>query len=139
VTARRAARVTVRAGLSLLAALHLVWGVPAAVAPRWFFETFPFGRRWTAAYPPYNEHLMVDVGGAFLTLGVLLALAAILMDRRVTAVVLAGTLVFGAVHLLFHTIRHGLLAGPDRWASLLSLTAGVALPAILLGLLRALR
>lgn len=130
-------RVTVRAGLALLAALNLAWGVPAAVAPRWFFETFPLGRGWTAAYPPFNEHLMVDVGGAFLTIGVLLALAAALMDRRVTTIVLVGVLVFGTVHLFFHVLRHGLLTGPDRWISLLSLLGGVALPVLLLALVHA--
>src|ERR671915_206779 len=68
------------------------------LTPRWFFEHFPgAGHRWTAAYPPYNEHLMSDVGAAFLALGVLLLMAAWMADRRVTTVVLTGLLVFSAL------------------------------------------
>jgi hypothetical protein len=123
----------VRSALALLGLLHLSWGVPAVLAPRWFFDHFPgFGHAWTAAYPPYNAHLMTDVGAAFATLGVLLLLAAALADRKVTAVVLAGVLVFSAVHFAFHLSHHGALAGADLAASLASLAVGVVLPGALL-------
>lgn len=126
-------RALLRAGLILLGALHLSWGVPAVLAPRWFFDHFPgFGHAWTAAYPPYNEHLMTDVGAAFLTLGALLLVAAWLADRRVTTVVLTGVLIFSGVHLVFHLVRHGALAGADLAASLTTLALGVALPVALL-------
>ena len=112
-------RALLRAGLVLLGLLHLHWGVPAVLAPRWFFDHFPgLGHAWTAAYPPYNEHLMTDVGAAFLTLGALLLAAAWLADRRVTAVVLGGVLVFSGIHLVFHLARHGGLTGADLAASL---------------------
>jgi hypothetical protein len=126
-----------RLGLALLAAFHLLFGVPAVVAPRWFFDHFPgAGQEWTAAYPPYNEHLMTDVGAAFTTLGVLLALAAVMMDRRVTNVVLIGLLVFSVLHLGYHTARHGTLHGGELIASLVSLAAGVLAPIALLWLNR---
>jgi hypothetical protein len=126
-------KVLVRAGLILLGLLHLSWGVPAVLAPRWFFDTFPgFGLAWTAAYPPYNAHLMTDVGAAFTTIGVLLLLAAWLDDRRVTAVVLVGVLIFSTLHLVFHLRDHGLLHGFDLGASLTSLAAGVLAPVALL-------
>ena len=122
----------VRSGLALLSLFHLVWGIPALLAPRWFFENFPgAGRNWTAAYPPYNEHLMTDVGAAATTLGVLLAIAAFLADRKVTAVVLAGVIVFSTLHLVYHIVRHGTLAGDDLTLSLASLAAGVLFPALL--------
>jgi hypothetical protein len=123
----------VRAGLTLLGVLHLSWGIPAVLAPRWFFDTFPgLGHAWTAAYLPYNAHLMTDVGAAFLTLGVLCLLAAALADRRVTVVVLIGLLVFSTVHLVFHLADHGALAGADLWVSLAALGLGVLLPGALL-------
>ncbi|GLH95056.1 hypothetical protein [Phytohabitans aurantiacus] len=123
----------VRGGLLLLGGLHLSWGVPAVLAPRWFFDTFPgFGRAWTAAYPPYNAHLVTDLGATFLTLGVLLLLAAWFADRRVTAVVLAGVLVFSTLHLAFHARHHGELAGGDLTASLAALVLGVLMPIALL-------
>lgn len=123
----------VRGGLVLLGALHLSWGVPATLAPRWFFDTFPGpGRGWTAAYPPYNAHLVTDLGATFTTLGVLLLLAAWLADRKVTAVVLCGVLVFSSLHLAFHLRDHGALAGADLVVSLAALVMGVVLPAALL-------
>ena len=126
-------RTVLRAGLALLGVLHLSWGVAATAAPRWFFDTFPgFGQRWTAAYPPYNEHLMVDVGAAFATLGLLLLVAAVLADRRVTVVVLLGVMLFSGLHLAFHAARRGELAGSSFSLSLISLVAGVLAPAALL-------
>jgi hypothetical protein len=126
-----------RGGLVLLGALHVSWGVPAVLVPRWFFTHFPgFGHAWTATYPPYNRHLMTDVGAAFLTLGVLLFTAAWLADRRVTAVVLSGVLLFSTLHLVFHLTQHGRLAGFDLVASLTALALGVLFPAALLVLSR---
>jgi hypothetical protein len=117
----------------LLGALHLSWGVPATLAPRWFYDTFPgLGYAWTAAYPPYNAHLITDLGATFTTLGVLLLLAAWLADRKVTAVVLCGVLVFSSLHLAFHLRDHGSLTGADLVASLTALALGVAAPAALL-------
>jgi hypothetical protein len=127
----------VRAGLLVLALLHLSWGAVATLAPRAFFDSFPFfGNGWTAAYPPYNAHLMTDVGAAFVTLGVLLLAAAWLDDRRVTAVVLTGLLVFSGLHLAFHLRDPGGMAGFDRYGSLASLVAGVLAPIALLLLSR---
>lgn len=122
-----------RVGLALLGLVHLSWGLPATLAPRWFFDTFPgFGRAWTAAYPPYNEHLIVDLGATFTALGVLLLVAAWFADRRVTAVVLCGVLVFSSLHLVFHARNHGALAGADLAASLAALALGAAVPVALL-------
>jgi hypothetical protein len=126
-----------RAGLAGLGGLHLAWGIGAIAAPRWFFETFPgFGQRWTAAYPPFNEHLLVDVGAAFAALGVLLLLAAVLADRRVVAVALAGVLVFSGVHLAYHVLQPGGLGGGSWATSLVALVAGVIAPLGLLWLSR---
>lgn len=124
-------------GLVLLGLPYLAWGVSAVAAPRWFFHRFPGGGLgWTAAHPPYNEHLMVDVGAAFLAFGVLLLLAAALADRRVTAVVLVGVLIFSAVHLVYHAWRPGELAGDSRMLSLVALLVGVVMPVGLLWLNR---
>jgi uncharacterized membrane protein len=119
--------------VAILGVLHLAWGVGAIAAPRWFFDNFPgFGRHWTAAYPPYNEHLMTDVGAAFLALGVILLIAAFLRDPKVTAVVLIGLLVFSAAHLAFHARHPGNLTGADLAASTTSLVLGVVVPGLIL-------
>ncbi|MDG4790791.1 hypothetical protein O7626_33615 [Micromonospora sp. WMMD1102] len=131
-TGDRWREVLVRGGLLLLGVLHLSWGVPAVLVPRWFFDSFPgFGLAWTAGYPPYNAHLMTDVGAAFLTLGVLLLAAAWLDDRRVTAVVITGLLVFGTVHLVFHLVQVGTLSSADLLASRGTLLLGVLVPGAL--------
>ncbi|MBB5872565.1 hypothetical protein F4553_005999 [Allocatelliglobosispora scoriae] len=123
-----------RAVLGGLAAVHLWWGSWAYVAPADFFARFPgFGHRWTAAYPPYNEHLIADLGATFLTLGVLLAIAAAVADRRVTRVVLTGVVLFSALHLVFHSRHAGLLGGSEWVLSLVTLVLGVLVPGALLG------
>jgi hypothetical protein len=124
-----------RFGTALLAALHLWWGVWARVAPRHFFDTFPgLGQRWTAAYPPYNEHLVTDLGATFLTLGFLLVVAVVSAEPRVRRTVLAGVGLFGALHLLFHATHRGDLGGPSYAGSVVALVVGVVLPAGLLAL-----
>ena len=128
-------RAVVTAGLAALGVVNLFWGIWAVTAPRRFFDTFPgFGQRWTTAYPPYNQHLVSDLGATFTMIGVLLALAAVLRDRRVTVVVLVGVLVFNVLHLAFHTTHPGLLSGGPLAGSLVSLVLGVLGPAALLAL-----
>lgn len=130
-------RTVLGTGLVVLGVLNLIWGSWAVLAPRRFFDTFPgFGQRWTGAYPPYNEHLVTDLGATFCTLAVLLLAAAALRDRRVTTVVLAGVLVFSTLHLAFHATRHGLLYGWGLAGSITAVLLGVAVPAALLLLAR---
>jgi hypothetical protein len=123
----------VRLGMALLAVVNGWWGVWALFAPRHFFDTFPgFGHRWTAAYPPYNEHLVTDLGSTFLTLSFLLGVGAALNQRTVRWVVLAGVLVFNALHLGYHTGHRGVMDGVDFGASLATLVIGVLAPIVLL-------
>jgi hypothetical protein len=125
-----------RAGLAAFGVVELSWGGWAYVAPAEFFIDFPgFGHRWTAGYPPYNEHLIADLGATFLTIGALLVVAAVLDDTRVTAVVLAGAILFNLLHLAFHATHRGTMTGADYPLSLLALLFGVLVPAGLLALL----
>src|SRR4051794_30059625 len=106
-------RALVRVGLLLLAALNLWWGAWARVAPRGLFDTFPgWGPHWTAAYPPYNEHLVSDLGATFLALGVLLGIAAF-SPVAVRRAVLAGVVVFNLLHLQFHATHPAILSTVD--------------------------
>lgn len=125
--------VLVRIGLAGLAGLNLWWGVWAVMWPRPFFDTFPgFGHHWTAAYPPYNEHLVVDLGSTFLTLGFLLAVAAGLGSQLVRIVVLGGVLVFDTLHLVFHAGHRGTTNALDYGLSTAALIVGVLAPLALL-------
>ncbi|MFF5231130.1 hypothetical protein [Dactylosporangium sp. NPDC000521] len=118
-----------RAGFSVIALVNVVWGAWAVVFPERFFGTFPgFGLHWTAAYPPYNQHLIVDLGATMLMIAVLCGGAAML-DRPATSW-LAGvaTAVFGTLHFGYHALHAGHMGATDRVLSLLSLVAGALVP-----------
>jgi len=123
----------VRIGMGALGAVYAWWGFWALLFPLHFFETFPgLGRRWTAAYPPYNEHLVTDVGATFLTLAFLLSAGAAVRNRGVRAVALLAATLFGALHLGFHAGHYGNMTTADRFASLVALALGVVIPVVLL-------
>ncbi len=125
--------VVVRGGAGVLAGLNLWWGAWARFAPRHFFDTFPgFGHTWTAAYPPYNEHLVTDLGSTFLTLAFLLGIAAVTADVRIRRVVFAAVLVFNGLHLSFHAMDRGAIGPFDFGASVTALAFGVVAPVALL-------
>jgi hypothetical protein len=115
--------------------VHLWWGIWARFWPRDFFDEFPgFGHRWTAAYPPFNEHLVTDLGSTFITLAFLLAVGAAIDDRRLRLVVVSAVLLFSVSHLAFHLGHRGSMAAFDLGASLATLAAGAAAPVALLAI-----
>jgi hypothetical protein len=122
-----------RGGLLLLAASALTVGLWALLAPRAFYEDFPLpGRDWVSTLGPYNEHLVRDVGALNLALGVLLVLAAVLLERRLVQVSLVAYLVYAVPHFVFHlTTGHAFSLG-DNLANMLTLGIAVLLPLILL-------
>src|SRR6476646_3407422 len=91
-----------RAGTWFTAFVELVIGVVATVTPRAFYDYVP----WVNLAPPFSEHLMRDYGAMNLALGLVTAVAAIVMDRRMVRTALAAYLLFAAPHLLFHLIHH---------------------------------
>ena len=54
-----------RVALALLAGSSALTGLPAAIAPRAFYDRWPFLTSWVDKLPPYNEHLVLDVGGFY--------------------------------------------------------------------------
>src|SRR5215216_6973880 len=92
-----------RIGLLFLAATTLNGSLWALPFPRSFYEDFPLpGREWVSTLGPYNEHLVRDVGALNLALGVLLLLAAALLERRLVQVSLVAFLVYAVPHFIFH-------------------------------------
>jgi hypothetical protein len=94
----QAARVAL--GILLISALSI--GLTATVAPHAFYEDFPFVAHWVELLPPYNEHLVTDVGGLYLGFSVLFAWAMITLDRTLVQAVSVAWLLAAAIHLFFH-------------------------------------
>ncbi|MFG2038689.1 hypothetical protein [Dactylosporangium sp. NPDC048998] len=118
-----------RLGFGALGLVNLVWGGWAVAAPSHFFATFPgFGLHWTAAYPPYNQHLIVDLGATMLTLAVLFLGAAIVDRPAVSWLAGLATAVFGTLHFGYHALHAGHMGTTDRVLSLLSLVGGALAP-----------
>jgi hypothetical protein len=92
-----------RAALGFLFVSALVIGLTAAVAPRTFYDDFPFVAQWVELLPPYNEHLVTDVGGLYLGFAVLFAWAAWTLERTLVRAVSVAWLLTATLHLIFHS------------------------------------
>jgi hypothetical protein len=119
-------------------ALALGEGLPGAWAlflPHRFYDAFPLpGHPWVALFPPYNEHLVRDFGGAVLALAVVLGWAACVPHPWLVRGAAAGLLVFSAPHLAYHSAHLGrshVTEVPAQVASLVLplVLAGIALAA----------
>ena len=129
---RRASSIT-RAGALLLAAGALYPGIWATFWPRSFFLDFPGGgQRWVAVFPPYNEHLVRDIGSFYLAFGVLLGVAALRGDRKIARGALFAWVVFSIPHLVFHATHVGGRGTVQRWGSVVAIGASLLLALVLL-------
>ncbi|MGE5133858.1 MAG: hypothetical protein ACM32E_13210 [Gemmatimonadota bacterium] len=124
------ARGWLRAGLILLAVIQAGQGAWQYFAPRSFYDVIPT----VAADPPFNGHLLTDVGGLNLALAVVLAAAAWRLDRTLTRVALIAYLVYSGSHLAFHAADQARLAAGPRALLITGLALLPALAAALLAL-----
>ena len=126
-----------RPGLILLAIGAAVIGFWALFAPQSFYDDFPGGDRgWVSALPPYNEHLVRDVGALNLAVAFMVGAAAYYMDRRLIFVALVAYLVYSVPHFFFHMFHLEDLSDSDKVLQTISLAFTVALPVYLLALNR---
>ncbi len=96
----------VRAGLGILAVAQGVVGVWALLAPASFYARFPVaGHAWVALLPPYNEHLVRDVGALNLALAVPLTAAAVTGQWLLSAVAISSLAVFAVPHAVYHVLH----------------------------------
>ncbi|GAA1568327.1 hypothetical protein GCM10009789_22150 [Kribbella sancticallisti] len=121
-----------RSGLVVLALIQLVVGAWTLFFPASFYNDVPTVD-WT---PPYSEHLFRDFGSTTLGIGIVVAAAAIWLERRLVIVALLAYLAYSLPHLVFHahhlegessTLSAGLLA-----ALILSVLLPLALLALVL-------
>jgi hypothetical protein len=116
--------------LWILGISGLVVGVQALFAPRYFYDEFPFGRGWVAMDPPFNEHLVRDVGAFNLALAVITFVAIAMRSPLAARLAALAWLVFSVPHGIFHaTHLHDMPVG-DAIGLLLG-TVGPAFLALL--------
>jgi hypothetical protein len=119
----------IRLGLLALAFPQLAIGAWALVSPSGWFENFPGAdKSWLPLYEgSFDEHLVIDVGSAFLALGVILVLAAVWMDRRVVLAAAVGYLAYQAPHAIFHFASDEVLTTGDQILNTFALASALLL------------
>jgi hypothetical protein len=110
-----------RAALAFLLAPALTIGLTATVLPRAFYDDFPFLASWVELLPPYNEHLVTDVGGLYLGFAVLFAWAAWTLERTLVRAVCVAWLLTATLHLIFHAGHLDNFSTADAIAEIASL------------------
>ncbi|SCG77426.1 hypothetical protein [Micromonospora humi] len=91
-------RTWLRGGLITVASLQALVSVWQYVFPRSFYDDFPT----VELDPPYNQHLVTDVGGLGLALAAMLFYAARVLQSTVATASLIGYLIYAGTHFLFH-------------------------------------
>jgi hypothetical protein len=114
-------------GVLFLTALSI--GAIAAFAPRIFYDDFPFAAHWVELLPPYNEHLVTDVGGLYLGFAVLFAWARTTLERGLLRAVCAAWLLTATLHLVFHASHLANFGTADAIAELATLSLLLVPPA----------
>jgi hypothetical protein len=95
----RAPRIIVQGTTAVLALLLAGLGLWAMIAPHSFFDN-------AATYPPYNEHLVHDVGALLIGLGGCLVAGLLVLDALLA--VLIGNTIGAAAHAVSHVLDHDL-------------------------------
>jgi len=124
--------VLARAALWLTAASAAGVGVVAAFAPRTFYDDFPYIGHWVDRLPPYNEHLVTDVGAFYLGFALVLAWAAATLQRQLVLAACWGWILFSILHLVFHARHLERFGTGDAIQELISLGVVIALPLLAL-------
>lgn len=122
-----------RVGLAILALAAAVVGCWAFFAPVSFFANFPLpGHSWVALLPPYNEHLVRDVGEFNMSFAFLFVWAAISCERRLVQAILVAWLVYAVPHFIFHLAHLAHFPLVDQITLMISLGIVLLLPLVLL-------
>ena len=121
--ASRMTSAVARVLVGFLALTQVIIGVWALLAPASFYRSFPgAGQAWVSLLPPYNEHLITDVGELSLALAVVLGAAAITGQWLLSVVAIIAFAVYAVPHMIFHSLH---LEGFSR-GSAIAQTVGFA-------------
>jgi hypothetical protein len=119
-----------RAALATLCLAALSIGIPATLAPHTFYADFPFYAHWVELLPPYNEHLVTDVGGLYLGFAVLFAWAAWAPQQTLVRAASTAWLLTAAIHLAFHATHLDDFGAADAAGELASLAVLLTPPLV---------
>ena len=124
----------VRASLWFLAFNGAVVGVWALFFPQALYDSFPgMGRSWVSVDGPFNEHLIRDVGGSFLSLAALALVAVSLKTRELALAAAICWLVSQVPHFTYHMYHLGMYPDIiDKIGNVVSLALFVLVPAYIL-------
>ena len=126
-----------RGALLVLVGYCVFIGVTAAAVPHTFYTDFPFLAHWVERLPPYNEHLVTDVGGLYLGFAVFLAWAAWKPERNIVLAAAVGFLTVTVPHLLFHVTHLDGFGAVDGAAQTVALASLLVPPVVALWAARA--
>ena len=104
--------------------------VPALLAPRYFYDSFPLGASWVDRLPPFNQHLITDVGGFYLAFALLFAWAAVTLQRPLVVPLCIVWAVAALVHFVYHVTHLDGFDAADAIAQTVLLALVVAVPLI---------
>jgi len=122
-----------RAVAALLALSAAEVGLWASIAPRSFYRSFPGGgRHWVSVLGPYNEHLVRDVGGLYLSLLAISVWAVVRLQPEIMRLAGVAWLVFSLPHLAFHAAHLGPFGLADQVGIMVTLGGTVVLAMVLL-------
>jgi hypothetical protein len=119
-----------RAALIVLTLAAASIGLPASLAPQSFYDDYPFFASWVDLLPPYNEHLVTDVGGLYLGFAVVLGWAAWTLGRELARAACAGWALMSLLHFVFHAGHLDGFSTADAIAELVALGAVLLVPAV---------
>jgi hypothetical protein len=119
-----------RVALWMLAAETAAVGVPALLAPRHFYDSFPLGASWVDMLPPFNEHLITDVGAFYVAFALLFGWAAVTLRRSLVVPLCAAWAGAALVHFVYHATHLDGWDPGDAIAQTANLALVLALPMI---------
>ena len=126
----------IRFCLGLLALSALAIGLPATFAPETFYTDYPFFTALVSLLPPYNEHLITDIGGLYLGFGVMFAWALVTPTRQLIVPLCAAWIVAQALHFAFHISHLTGFTSTEAFTQQVGLGIYILLAAVPIAMLR---
>lgn len=95
-----------RVVMLLLGVPNVMAGAWALATPQGWFDNFPgWAPALVSAYPPFNDHLVVDAGAGLFASGLVMTVAAVWNTRDIAIVASIAYLAFALPHAVWHWVN----------------------------------